>query len=141
MLRTVATVLVTLVVAFTASFGLLQIDIALHPDVAEDRAFGLAVVGTFDLAIYAWLYAIAVGFAVVKTFAISGWRKIAAATFLLAVPPLLVEGVSVYLLYDGSVARALDYLAEVLIIPFVASLAVSIAGMTPNTSLERTRER
>jgi len=141
MLRVVVTVVVTLVVAVAASVALLELDMALHPDDVGDRAFGLAVIGTLDTAIYAWLYASVVGFAVTRAFPIVGYRKIAAAASVLAAPPLLIEGVRTYLLYDGSLAKALEYVAAVLTIPFAASLLTSIAGMAPNKSLERTRER
>jgi hypothetical protein len=140
MLRLVLTIAVTLAVALAASIALLEIDMWLHPEDGGDRAFGLAVVGAFDTAIYAWLYAIAVGFAVTRTFPITGWRRIAAATSLLALPPLLIDGVQKYSLFDGSLTRTVEFVAVVLLIPVVASLGVAIAGMASNKSLERARE-
>jgi hypothetical protein len=131
------TVAVTLVVALVTSIALFELDMSFHPEDVGDRAFGLAIVGALDTAIYAWLYAIAVGFAVTRVFRISGWLRIAAATILLAIPALLIEGLQSYALFDGSLARAVENVAMVTLIPFVASLGTSIVGMASNKSVER----
>ena len=141
MLRTVVTVAFALAVALVASVALLEMDMTFHPEDRGDRGFGLAVIGAVDIALYAWLYAIAVGFAVTRAFRISGWRMITGATLLLALPPLLIEGLQAYSLFDGSLKKTVEYIALALLIPFVAALGVAIVGMASNKSLERTRER
>jgi hypothetical protein len=139
MLRIVFTVALTLAVALVAGFALLELEIAFHPEYV-DRAFGFAVLGVFDTAIYAWLYATAVGFAVSRSFRISGWRRLTGAVSLLALPPLLMAGLQEYR-SDGSIENAVEFVAVVLLVPFVVSLVVAIVGMAPNKSLERTRGR
>jgi hypothetical protein len=141
MLRLATTVVLTLIVACAIVLVELQIEIAFVPQEGGDRWFGLASWAIANTAVYAWLYAIAVGYAVSHKLRISGWRRLAAAACLLTLPPVVVDGVSSYLDGDYSLSRAFEFAVVVMAAPFAVTIFVALAGMASNKPLERARER
>ena len=140
MLRLATTVALALMVACAIVLVELQIEIAFTPQEAGDRWFGLAVGVLANTAVYAWLYAIAVGYSVSRTFRISSWPRLAGTACLLMLPPVVVDGISAYL--DGyPMSSAFEYPVLIMAVPFAAAIFVALVGMTPGQSAKLRHEK